>query len=130
MSWESSSGSWKFYKDGELSEEDRNFKKGHIIDNGGTVVLGQDQDSLGGGFETDDSFQGTLLNVNLWDKVLNAAQIATMSKSCLSDVENNRKVYKWIDFLREGEARLIKPSSCQPFGTGMCIDVYTFSCKK
>ena len=120
-SWESSSGSWKFYKDGGLSKKGTSFKTGHAIRKDGTLVLGQDQDSIGGGFETVDSFQGTLLNVNLWDKVLTAEQITKMSKSCLLDVESDGKVYKWIDFLREGEARLMKPSSCQPFETGKYV---------
>ena len=65
-----------------------------------------------------DSFQGMLSNVNLWDHVLTAAQITRMSKSCLSEGEINGKVYNWIDFRREAQSKLIKPSSCQPFGIG------------
>ncbi|KAL9983773.1 hypothetical protein ACROYT_G005997 [Oculina patagonica] len=115
VSWKSSSGTWNFYKDGVLHEQGTGFKTGYAIKQDGTVVLGQDQDSVGGGFETTDSFQGKLSNVNLWDHVLTANQITTMSKSCLSDAGNNGKIYKWIDFLREGQPSLMKPSSCKPF---------------
>lgn len=82
------------------------------------MVLGQDQDSVGGGFETDDSFQGMLANVNVWNEVLTPEQIKPMSKSCLVDENNAGKVFKWLDFLREGEPRLVKPFSCEPFGKG------------
>ena len=57
-----------------------------------------------------------LSNVNVWDSVLPATQIKEMSQSCLSDVWNEGNVYKWIDFLRQGGAKLVEPSPCEPFG--------------
>ena len=113
--WESSSGAWKFYKDGDLKQENTNFKKGHTITRGGTIVLGQDQDSLGGGFETADSFQGLLSNVNLWSYVLSSKEIKKMSTSCQLNGLNEADVYKWPDFLSQGGAMLVKPSPCKPF---------------
>ncbi len=97
------------------------------------MVLGQDQDSVGGGFATDDSFQGMLANVNVWNKVLTPDQIETMSKSCLVGEENAGKVFKWLDFLREGVPRLVKPFSCEPFGKGRlqlktCSKIYQTYC--
>ena len=81
-------------------------------------MLGQEQDSVGGDFDSSQSFQGMLSNVNLWNQVLTDSQIEHMSKSCLSDEASDRKVYKWLDFVREGEATLVKPSPCQMFGAG------------
>ena len=119
-SWQSSSGSWKFYKDGVLKKEGTNLKRGHTIRSGGTLVLGQEQDSVGGGFDADQSFQGMISNVNMWNLVLTDDQVEKMSKSCLLEEASDRKVYKWLDFLREGLARMIKQSSCESFGMGMC----------
>ena len=119
LSWERGSGSWKFFKDGEPTDEGTNFKRGHTIRQGGTLVLGQDQDSIGGGFETTQSFQGKLSQVNLYDHVLSVTKIKEMSASCLLNEVDYGNVYKWLDFLRKGEARLIEPSSCKPFGKGM-----------
>lgn len=82
------------------------------------MVLGQDQDSVGGGFNADESFQGTLLNVNVWNQVLTPEQIQKMSQSCMLEEATDRKVFKWLDFLREGETRLIQSSSCKPMGSG------------
>ena len=114
-SWVSSSGSWKFYKDGDLKEDRTNLKKGHTIRQGGTLVLGQEQDSVGGGFQTYQSFQGMLSNVNVWEQALTEAQIQRMSQSCLLDRQDEGNVYKWPDFVLYGGAMLIKPSPCAPF---------------
>ncbi len=82
-------------------------------------MLGQDQDSVGGGFQATQSYQGQISNVNVWDRVLNDEKIKEMSGSCLLNGADYGNVYKWVDFLREGEAKLIEPSSCEPFGKGM-----------
>lgn len=85
-------------------------------------MLGQEQDSVGGGFDADQSLQGMISNVNVWDHVLDPDQIQEMSASCLPRNEgDNGNVYKWLDILREGEPRLIEPSSCESFGTGACV---------
>ena len=118
MTWEGNSGSWKFYKDGEIKKDGTSFKKGHTIRKDGTLVLGQDQDSVGGGFEASDSFQGMLSNVNIWNEVLTPEQIQKMSQSCLADKVSDHKVFKWLDFLHEGGAKLVKPSPCDPVTIG------------
>ena len=76
-------------------------------------MLGQEQDSLGGGLAAAQSFVGMMTNVNVWDHVLSIAQIEQMSKSCLSGEGN---VYKWSDFIygREGKVRVVIPSPCKP----------------
>ena len=76
-------------------------------------MLGQDQDSLGGGFDAKQRFIGMMTNVNVWDHVLSTAKIEQMSKSCLSGEGN---VYKWSDFIncREGKVRVVIPSPCKP----------------
>lgn len=119
VSWESATGSWKFYKDGVVKHEDTDFKRGYTIRQGGTLVLGQEQDSVGGGFDSTQSFQGMLSFVNVWDNVLSSSQIIEMSKSCQKaegGIEGN--VYKWSDFLNEGGARLLHPSPCKEVEVG------------
>ena len=115
VSWENSLGSWKFYKDGDLKKDRKDFKKGYTIKKDGALVLGQDQDSVGGGFETEDSFEGMLSNVNVWDRVLSVAEVKS-SKSCLLDEGN---VYRWSNFLHEGGTRLVQQSPCKRVGVGM-----------
>ena len=77
-------------------------------------MLGQEQHSVGGGFDSSQSFQGMLSVVNLWDNVLSASQIKEMSEPpCQLDEGNGGNVYKWSDFLSEGGARLVQPSPCK-----------------
>jgi len=114
LTWENTQGSSKLYKDCELQDEGT-LKRGHTIRQGGTLVLGQDQDSVGGDFETSQSFQGMLSNVNVWDHVLSAAHITEISTSCQLDEWNVANVYKWADFLRQGGTKLVTPSPCQPY---------------
>ena len=60
------------------------------------MVLGQEQDSLGGGFNAKQSFKGLVTNYNLWSNVQSDSDIAQMSTSCRSGEGN---VFKWSDFL-------------------------------
>jgi len=76
-------------------------------------VLGQEQDSVGGGFATSQSFQGMLSNVNVWDHVLDGTLIKERSKSCEVEKGNEGNVFKWPDFLHEGGTRLLHPSTCK-----------------
>ena len=68
---------------------------GRVIRDGGSVVLGQDQDSVGGEFVDDQSFIGELASVNIWSRVLDDQEIATLSKSCLA---GEGGVFKRSDF--------------------------------
>lgn len=79
-------------------------------------MLGQEQDSIGGGFSSSQSFQGSLTNVNVWYYVLSASSINVMSKSCLSGTGN---VYKWSDFIYgvKGKTAVVIPSPCYPLSS-------------
>ena len=116
MTWQNSDGAWQFYKDGELQSHNTGLSKGQTIQGGGSLVLGQDQDSVGGSFDSSQSFQGSLTNVNVWSYVLSASAIKSMSMSCLSGVGN---VYKWSDFIYgvKGKTAVVIPSSCSPLST-------------
>ena len=80
-----------------------------MIRGGGVLILGQEQDSLGGTFQAHQSFIGELTGVNVWNHVINEQQINPMSKSCLREVGN---VFQWSDFKShvKGSVRSIKPS--------------------
>jgi len=90
-----------------------NFKRGHTIRQGGTLVLGQEQDSVGGSFQASESFQGMLSSVNVWDHVLDGTLIKERSKSCELEKGNEGNVFPRPDFLHEGGARLVHPSPCK-----------------
>ena len=84
-----------------------------MIPGGGAVVLGQDQDLVGGGFDSAQSFIGELSGVNVWDRVISSDRISRMSKACTAGKGN---VITWFDFRSgiRGNVQIIEPSSCQP----------------
>ena len=125
LSWENTAGSLRFYKDSVLSANYTNFKTGHAIRCGGSLVIGQDQDSFAGGFDSTQSFQGLISNLNLWDYVLCPDSIRRMSKGCL--YEEPWTVYKWSYFKHgvKGKPRIVVPSPCHlPGMRHFCCNIY------
>ena len=82
---------------------------GHVIRGGGALVLGQEQDNVGGSFQDHQSFVGEMTGVNIWDHVIDDEEIKRMSKSCLAGAGN---VFQWSDFKPhlKGSVEIIKPS--------------------
>ena len=66
-----------------------------MIRGAGSLVLGQEQDAVGGGFSASQSFVGEITGVNIWNRAIHHLEIASMSKSCRAGEGN---VYKWSDF--------------------------------
>ncbi|XP_013786786.1 C-reactive protein 1.1-like [Limulus polyphemus] len=54
--------------------------KGKTVQAGGTVVLGQEQDTVGGGFVASESMEGELSELNMWNSALDSKQILHLSK--------------------------------------------------
>ncbi|KAM6217220.1 mucosal pentraxin-like [Rhynchocyon petersi] len=79
-SWESSSGIAEFWVDGKLMGR-KGLRKGYNIGSEAKIILGQEQDSFGGGFDTQQSLVGELWDVSLWDHVLSLKE---MCKTCYS----------------------------------------------
>ena len=113
VTWESTAGLMNFYKDGVLSANATNFKAGHVIRSGGSLILGQEQDSFASGLDSTQSFQGFLSNLNVWDYAVCQEIITRMSKACISGKGN---VYQWSNFKQAfvGEPRLFIPSPGVP----------------
>ena len=80
-----------------------------MIRGGGTLVLGQEQDSFGGSFDANQSFLGEMSDVNIWDHVIKDQEIMRMSKSCLTGKGN---VFQWRDFKAhvKGSVQITDPS--------------------
>lgn len=112
VTWKNSDGTWQFFKDGSLLKHDKGLQKGHIIKGGGSLVLGQDQDSPGAGFEEKQAFQGILTKVDVWSSVFTPKAIYLLSRSCMLGEGN---VYSWSDFFGgvKGATALIIPSPCK-----------------
>ena len=101
------------YIGGVLSANGDNLKTGHVIDNNGIVILGQDQDDYGDGFEQYQSFLGEMYGVNMWNRVLTAKEILHMSANCSYGVGN---YLRWSDFVTglHGNVETTSRTTCVP----------------
>nr|XP_025118260.1 adhesion G-protein coupled receptor D2-like [Bubalus bubalis] len=75
VTWEQLGGRWSLFADGRRRSGARGLGAGHPLPPGGILVLGQDQDSLGGGFSARDAFSGNLTDFHLWARALSPAQM-------------------------------------------------------
>lgn len=72
------------------------FQAGAVIHGGGFLALGQEQDTLGGGFSPDHAFMGDISQMNLWNKALSAKDVLNIALNCKAAVGNVRA---WSDFV-------------------------------
>eukprot|EP00058_Branchiostoma_floridae_P027788 XP_002613279.1 hypothetical protein BRAFLDRAFT_68244 [Branchiostoma floridae] len=77
LTWQGRDGAWKLYVDGALNRSDSGLGTRKVVSTPGTWILGQDQDSQGGGFDPPQAFSGEMSRVNLWDRVLSRSEIGT-----------------------------------------------------
>ncbi len=55
---------------------------GGKISYGGTTVIGQDQDEVGGGFDATQAFVGDVTELNVWSTVLSESDIVAQYSNC------------------------------------------------
>lgn len=80
VSWSQKGGSWQAYQGGTLRGEGHSLAAGHHIRPGGVLVLGQEQDTPGGGFDSTQAMVGELSQVGIWDRVLSSNQVASLAR--------------------------------------------------
>ncbi|XP_032003261.1 adhesion G-protein coupled receptor D2 [Hylobates moloch] len=90
--WEQRGGRWALFSDGRRRAGARGLGAGHPVPSGGILVLGQDQDSLGGGFSARDAFSGNLTDFHLWARALSPAQLHR-ARACAPPLEG--LLFRW-----------------------------------
>ena len=81
---------------------------GSLLVAGGVLVLGQEQDKVGGGFSNAESFVGNISLFNIWDRKLSAKAITDMADSC---TEYDGSLKAWPDFLAGIHGDVIRTES-------------------
>ncbi|XP_027547578.1 neuronal pentraxin-1 [Pipra filicauda] len=107
VTWTTRDGVWEAYQDGTQTGNGENLAPYHPIKPQGVLVLGQEQDTLGGGFDATQAFVGELAHFNVWDRKLSPGEVyglATCSSKALAGnviawAESNIDIYggatKW-----------------------------------
>ncbi|XP_019938574.2 neuronal pentraxin-2-like isoform X1 [Paralichthys olivaceus] len=91
--WTTRDGQWEAYQNGEKLGNGDNLAAWHPIKPGGVIILGQEQDVVGGRFDAGQAFVGELSQVNIWDRVLKPVEIQSMA-NCSSYIPGN--VISWL----------------------------------
>ncbi|XP_035253354.1 pentraxin-4-like [Anguilla anguilla] len=77
--WSSIEGRFWHYTDRRLTSTGSRFRKGYEIPAGGAVVLGQEQDAVGGGFDEAEAFVGSLAGFAAWDRALSPGEVSEVA---------------------------------------------------
>ncbi|NWI11462.1 PTX4 protein, partial [Crypturellus soui] len=79
LTWSSEQGKFRFYVDRRLLAAGSGFQQGYEIPAGGSLVLGQEQDELGGDFDASEAFVGRLAGLALWSRALMPGEVASLA---------------------------------------------------
>ncbi|OCT61798.1 pentraxin-4 [Xenopus laevis] len=74
--WSAIQGKYWFYVDRRLASTGSRFQKGYEIPPGGSLILGQEQDILGGGFDSAEAFVGNLAGFAMWNRALSPGEVS------------------------------------------------------
>lgn len=96
--WSSVTSSGKIYVEGTKLEStvtvrDAEGKGKWPIPGKGIAIIGQDQDTLGGAFQTEESYEGEIFDLQIWDKELEEDKIYQLA-GCDDTIFGN--VYSWL----------------------------------
>uniref|UniRef100_A0A672G148 Neuronal pentraxin receptor b n=1 Tax=Salarias fasciatus TaxID=181472 RepID=A0A672G148_SALFA len=94
VSWTLRDGVWKAYQGGKMKGRGEGLAAWHPIKPGGVLILGQEQDTLGGRFDASQALVGELSQFNLWDRVLKPLEVAALAE-CSSAALGN--IAPWTD---------------------------------
>ncbi|XP_059839510.1 adhesion G-protein coupled receptor D2 [Hypanus sabinus] len=83
LSWTSHGGSWAIAADGSVTASGDHLYISEDIGAGGVFIIGQEQDTFGGSFKKDESFIGSITQLHIWDRLLNASEIQALAGDCV-----------------------------------------------
>ncbi|XP_028408477.1 neuronal pentraxin-2-like [Dendronephthya gigantea] len=91
LQWRNNDGLIEIYQDG-IKLGTKHKAVGYTIPSNGIVVIGQELDSYGGGFDSNEAFQGSLASLNLWRKFLTVNVIQGMASGVINV---NGDLFQW-----------------------------------
>ncbi|XP_025895636.1 neuronal pentraxin receptor [Nothoprocta perdicaria] len=92
VAWTTRDGKWAAYQDGVQRGASENLASWHAIKPQGVIILGQEQDTLGGRFDATQAFVGEIAHFGIWDHMLAPADVQAMA-NCTVRLQGN--VIQW-----------------------------------
>jgi flagellin-like hook-associated protein FlgL len=87
VTWQSSNGDLKVFKDGVV-DYSGTLSAGSTMMPAGSLVIGQEQDSIGGNFESNQAFIGSIDEIRIWNHSRTQAEIQTTMNTILDGDES------------------------------------------
>ena len=75
LSWDAEIGHWEIHVDGDRVDDGNGLATGQTIRENGHFVVGHEQDSIDGGYATNNEFKGTLHDIRVWDSLRSTSEI-------------------------------------------------------
>ncbi|XP_019338483.1 neuronal pentraxin-1 isoform X2 [Alligator mississippiensis] len=95
IAWTTRDGVWEAYQDGTQVGNGENLAPYHPIKPQGVLVLGQEQDTLGGGFDATQAFVGELAHFGVWDRKLSPGEVYNLATCSTKALAGN--VIAWAE---------------------------------
>ncbi|MEL7459745.1 MAG: LamG-like jellyroll fold domain-containing protein [Pseudomonadota bacterium] len=95
VTWDSATGALDVFVDG-VNAHSGTLQAGATIDPGGTIVLAQDQDVEGGGYDAPQDFHGTIYGVRLYDDIRSPSELTETVKAPVADTSDANLVANWV----------------------------------
>lgn len=95
VTWKSLDGAYKIYVDGNRKQNGTGLATSAVIEGGGTFIIGQEQDILGGKFSQSESFLGNITYLDVWKRDLNDSEVLHYMNSCSSNIFGD--IYAWAE---------------------------------
>ncbi|XP_078257501.1 neuronal pentraxin 1 like isoform X2 [Rhinoraja longicauda] len=95
VTWSTRDGVWEAYQEGIKRGNGENLAPWHPIKPGGIMVLGQEQDMLGGGFDATQAFVGEMSHFHMWDRVLTPGEVYSLANCSAKNLVGN--VIAWTE---------------------------------
>ncbi|CAH6786628.1 Ptx4 [Phodopus roborovskii] len=77
--WTSMEGKYWLHIDRRIVATGSRFREGYEIPPGGSLVLGQEQDTMGGEFDSSEAFVGSISGLAIWDRALTPREVANFA---------------------------------------------------
>ncbi|XP_006873916.1 PREDICTED: pentraxin-4 [Chrysochloris asiatica] len=77
--WTSFQGRHWLYVDRRLVATGSRFREDYEIPPGGSLVLGQEQDTVGGGFDSAEAFVGSVAGLAIWGRPLTPREVSSLA---------------------------------------------------
>ncbi|XP_066147032.1 sushi, von Willebrand factor type A, EGF and pentraxin domain-containing protein 1-like [Euwallacea fornicatus] len=112
-SWSSTNGTYHIYVDGEVVKNGSDLAPFSTIGGRGYLIVGQEQDVLGGRFSQSESFVGNMAYVDVWSKILTHYEIMEHQNDCTDSMLGD--LYAWPEMQEHtnGNLQMLTSSFCQ-----------------